>query len=133
MLRRTVVLALLLAASHLLTGCCGMPISCQYGAKQCGHSGDCTLCGCGTCGEIGCPDGRHAINHPLLAHHDPLGPNVPPGESVPRPKFHPVPTRPVFEAQPCYPPPQFIPSGGHLPPLSFEPVPTPAQPAAMPE
>ena len=36
----------------------------------------------------------------------------------PQPKFHPVPTRPVFEPQLAYPPPQLIESAGASPPAN---------------
>lgn len=62
------------------------------------------------------------------------GPGTPPGEVVPVPKFHPVPTRPVFEPLPEYPLPrsfQFR-DGPHLAAPADELLPTPAQPVPDP-
>jgi len=63
--------------------------------------------------------------------------DTPPGEAVPLPKFHPVPTRPVFEPLPEYAPPHALRAhgGGEFAPPDYtapELVPTPAQPTPDP-
>ncbi|MDX1943779.1 MAG: hypothetical protein SFU86_00105 [Pirellulaceae bacterium] len=86
-------------------GCCGIP-SHQYGAAAGGAcaSGACGPQGCGPSGCGRMPGGCHEGHPPLLALKHSFVPQVPPGEQVPMPKFHPVPTRPVFEPEPLYPP-----------------------------
>ena len=58
------------------------------------------------------------------------GPGTPPGEVVPLPRFHPVPTRPVFEPVPEYSLPASL--VRPLAPIVIAPeaeqIPTPAQP-----
>ena len=120
---RVIILAIVCA----VTGCCGFP-SYQYGAASGGCSGPCgcgpTGCGSASSGCHGCAGG----GHPALALHHHFAPHVPPGEQVPMPKFHPVPTRPVFEPQLTYLPPQPHPTLSErystLP--AAEPEPTPA-------
>jgi hypothetical protein len=60
--------------------------------------------------------------------------DTPPGEVVPVPKFHPVPTRPVFEPLPEYGLPRSLrlPDAPRHAAPTDEPLPTPAQPAPDP-
>ncbi|HEX5105180.1 MAG TPA: hypothetical protein VFV87_15275 [Pirellulaceae bacterium] len=115
-------------ASAWLGGCCCPPISCRYGepgcpagplAPSCGCGAGCTDCGCGQgASACACGDG-HAMHHglgahfPLLArghlHHEPVPTEQKADYVSPTAKYHPVPTRPVFEPQPDYPPPYLLP------------------------
>jgi hypothetical protein len=106
-------LAILLAAgiASTLAGCCHGPLlSCRYGDPGCpgplpgaGYASD----GLATAGGLkpDCPTGGHAS---LLAHlpkvHPPVVSNQRADYVSPTLKYHPVPTRPVFEPQPEYPP-----------------------------
>ena len=82
--------------------------------------------------------GDHAAAHrrgwPGLGIIGRDGPGTPPGQVVPLPKFHPVPTRPVFEPLPEYAPPLLLSPGAEplepAPPAEL--LPTPAQPVPDP-
>lgn len=85
----------LLAIIGLATfsGCCATACkthSCGGFATDSGGSGELT-CDCGQHGYLA--GHLHARHH----HGD-----LPPGEHVPLAKFHPLPTRPVFEPQPDF-------------------------------
>ena len=109
------ILALPPLAALLLAGCCCPALSGRYYESPPPILPQQGICGASNCG---CSPGRH----PLLAHHgdglaglrhslglfEPTLNRVPTQQHAdyvsPLPKFHPVPTRPVFEPQPIYPP-----------------------------
>ncbi len=74
---------------------------------------------------------------PRLTQHHHAVPLAGPGVDAPWPKFHPVPTRPVFESR-CLPPPE---TAAPLPQQQFQPLPQiqapqtplPPQPQFLPE
>lgn len=92
------------ALALLAAGCCLPPISGRYEQPAAAAPAGCGLC-------AGCQSGGgRCEREPLLAgrhgeHRRPWledGPGTPPGQLIPVPKFHPVPTRPVFQPQPTY-------------------------------
>ena len=111
---------LLLSLLPLALGCCCAPLSGRYGDAGPTPAGAANPCGCG---DDGCGLGHG----PLLAwlHHGAAGfgsggLNLAPSEQhadyvSPLAKFHPVPTRPVFEPLPAY-----------HPPVALDPLPTSA-------
>ena len=97
-----------------LSGRCDQPAVCQAAPAPIQDRGD--------------RGGHHSREHRGLG----FGPDdrdTPPGEVIPVPKFHPVPTRPVFEPLPEY----ALPRSLRLPDApAYEPLPTPAQPVPDP-
>ena len=107
-----------------LGGCCCLPpLSCRYGEPGCPAPHPMQdECGCGGCvaqngvaqADASCEQRGHLPLHrghlPLLAHvgwhtKEPVPTKQHYDYVSPSPKFHPLPTRPVFEPQPEYPPP----------------------------
>jgi hypothetical protein len=97
------------ALALLAAGCCLPPISGRYEQPSAVAPGGAAPAGCGLC--AGCQTGGvRCERESLLARHDGRerrpwledGPGTPPGQLIPVPKFHPVPTRPVFQPQPTY-------------------------------
>jgi hypothetical protein len=99
------------ALSLLAAGCCMPPISGRYEQPAAVAPAGAISAGCGLC--AGCQNpagGGRCERESLLAGHDrgqrrpwlEDGPGTPPGQLIPVPKFHPVPTRPVFQPQPTY-------------------------------
>ena len=101
-LRRTLPLALCLLGSFVLAGCCCPP----------------------TCGDGSLAGGRgHVGRHGRELRKNTLRPLVPaPAVASPIPRYHPLPTHPVFEPQADYSPVVF---------LSHEPA--PLAPQLLPE
>jgi hypothetical protein len=108
--RSSILLAACIAST--LAGCCHGPLlSYRYGES--GGPFPLSDARCDNCGRhahasgmaAGCPAHGHL---PLLVHlpkvHPPVVSNQRADYVSPTPKYHPVPTRPVFEAQPEYPP-----------------------------
>lgn len=117
--RHQLASALAVWLASTLAGCCGGPLlSCRYGDPGCPCPAPIPSdCGCGGSaqqhsGAGGCSEGncqRGGGHLPLLAHLPFQHPEPVPTRQhydydSPTPKFHPVPTRPVFEPQPEYPP-----------------------------
>jgi hypothetical protein len=97
------------ALALLAEGCCLPPISGRYEQPAAVVPAGTVSAGCGLCAE--CRGGGGRCEHEtLLARRDGHerrpwledGPGTPPGQLIPVPKFHPVPTRPVFQPQPTY-------------------------------
>ena len=118
---------LTIAASLLAPGCCLPQLS-----GRCQQPAVCDVPPAQVAGH-GDRDGQHLRGqHGLAFVSD--GPGTPPGEVVPVPKFHPVPTRPVFEPLPEYALPRSfrIRTDPHSTAPAYEPLPTPAQPVPNP-
>src|SRR5687768_12954608 len=126
---RTLSMSLLTLASLLATGCCCPQLSGRYGNRCCqtqiladanagsdaeaGHENE---SGNGHCSRRG-PFHRFYLAKWFTGL---AGDGVPseqaPEYVSPQPKFHPIPTRPAFEAQPAYLPTELIvPSDGNNP------------------
>jgi hypothetical protein len=141
------------ALAMLAPGCCLPSLSGRYEQPAPQTAGLSTAHstvqpgGCGLCAGCRHPGGgQRCEREPLFAGHDREqrrpwiedGPGTPPGQLIPVPKFHPVPTRPVFQPQPTYLP--LLPLNSlHAVPGPFESVekpeslasPTPADPPAL--
>ena len=85
---RMIVAVLALASLVSLSGCCATACI-SHGGEDFASAAD---CGCGGHGYLA--GHLHGGQH---QHGD-----LPPGEHVPLAKFHPLPTRPVFEPQPDF-------------------------------
>jgi hypothetical protein len=112
----------LAAIAPLASGCCLPELSgrCEPASAVCGdYTRPEVARGRAASREVHQHDDRHRDNQHAHHHadrHNRLngfghrlgvwqGPGIPPGEVVPLPEFHPVPTRPVFEPLPEYSPP----------------------------
>jgi hypothetical protein len=130
-----------LAIAVLATGCCCPPISGRYeqplpSKAAASHEPNSRSAADGKSADSHAHHARrvHHIGHRFGWHGLSDGPETPPGQHVPLPKFHPVPVRPVFEPQYDYSPP--ISTGVHLAPIVTPEslgTPTPVQPVPDPE
>ena len=138
---RFALLTLALFASLITSGCCSLEaISCRYSEAACATAAvgcgapsglmatksvesDMAAAPCQEPSQAGAPCLDRLMARGALLHHGLRGslywPETPAGLSVPQPKFHPVPTRPVFEPRPEYAAPLLL----EAPPHAFLPVP----------
>jgi hypothetical protein len=128
----------MLAAAVLASGCCCPPLSGRYeqptGPVHLQHANEAPPAAAKLPDPP--PDHRHRphLGHRFGWHGLGHGPETPPGQHVPSPRFHPVPVRPVFEPQYDYS--LQLPHGLNLapivtpdslgPPIPAQPVPDPA-------
>jgi hypothetical protein len=142
-LRTNSIWLALVALAPLASGCCLPELS-----GRCEPAAACAVCppAGGTPGEgdadyavgHGHRADRHHVGHRLAGIGHRLGiwhgPGTPPGEVVPLPRFHPVPTRPVFEPLPEYSLPASLvrPLAPIIVAPEAEQIPTPAQPVPDP-
>jgi len=123
--RRILATAVLTWLTAMLAGCCcSPPLSCRYGEPGCPAPQPMPAnCGCGgapihSAMDLAAANHLHHGHLPLLAHlgwrqHESVPSKQHYDYVSPTPKFHPLPTRPVFEPQPEYPPPH--PLAGPMP------------------
>ena len=141
MYRASIYLAI--TSAMLAPGCCLPQLSgrCEQPAiSQAPSARECALGASGDGPHRGDRDHRgHHLGHRGWLAGASDGPGTPPGEVVPLPKFHPVPTHPVFEPQPEYALPRSLERPAappHAAPLNSTPLPealpTPAQPVPDP-
>ena len=126
-----------LAAAVLASGCCCPPLSGRYEqpASDVHAQRAVSLPPAAAKSPVAPPEHHHRLRlgHRFGWHGIGAGPETPPGQHVPLPKFHPVPVRPVFEAQYDYLPP--LSQGLHLAPIVTPDSltqPIPAQPVPDP-
>jgi len=129
---KSFLIALLATASLLATGCYCPMLSGRYGELDCyppcpmppptapakveDKTATAESCGPHGCCLFGGLFGGRGFTGLGLAHNASQVPSQQGPDYVsPQPKFHPVPTRPVFEPQFAYPPPQPIEVGGSNP------------------